>query len=253
LRALHERLAPTGLDWPAPLPAATPAREAGRAPLPVVVRLEEAGPRNAGAPRGTIPPRSPSAPPELVDLSAAYNVSLTQSLHPLPNDVPVNDLSELPRGVQTFGGTPFDVRGLVHLGSKATELKRFPPSALDIRVRQKCRRLHFLHSASWQDAPGVRIGNYRVRYADGNTADVPIFYARDVYDWWQVTENVTDPRSSVAWRGGNPASRASGKGLILFKLTWANPRPDVEVSGIDFESAMRQGSAPFLVALTAEH
>ena len=83
-------------------------------------------------------------------------------------------------------------------------------------------------------------------------ADVPIYYARDVWDWWQVTQNVTDPRSKVAWRGSNPAAKASGKGLILFKLTWENPRPEVEVVSVDFESAMRQGSAPFLVALTAE-
>jgi hypothetical protein len=215
------------------------------------VRLEAQAP-HYGTARGTIPPRDPGAPPELIDLSTFYNVSLTQSVHPLPDDRPLNDLSELPHGLQTFAGTRFDVRGLVHLGSKATELKRFPPSALDIRVRQKCRRLCFLHSASWQDAPGVRIGNYRVRYADGEVADVPIVYGKDVYDWWQVRQDVTDPRSKVAWRGGNPASRVAGLGIILFKLTWENPRPDVEVSSVDFQSEMRQGSAPFLVALTAE-
>ena len=250
LRAIRNRLVTLGLDWPGSpgTPAgAGPARQA-RA---VAVRLEEEAP-GRGTARGTIPPRDPAALPELVDLSAYYNVSLTQSIHPLPNDTPVNDLAELPRGIQTFAGTRFDVRGIVHLGSKATELRRFPPSALDIRVRQKCRRLQFLHSASWQDVPGVRIGNYRIRYADGEVADVPIYYARDVWDWWQVTQNVTDPRSKVAWRGSNPAAKASGKGLILFKLTWENPRPEVEVVSVDFESAMRQGSAPFLVALTAE-
>jgi hypothetical protein len=98
----------------------------------------------------------------------------------------------------------------------------------------------------------VKVGSYRVHYADGDVADVPIYYGRDVYDWWQADQDVTGPRSKVAWRGGNAASRAAGKGLILFELTWDNPRPEVEVLSVDFESAMRLGSAPFLVALTAE-
>jgi WD40 repeat protein len=248
LRAVRERLAAMGLDWSGPRPAPQSGPVAPRA---VVVRLEAQAPHH-GTPRGPIPPRDSAAPPQLVDLSAYYNISLTQSLHPLSNDTPRNDLAELPSGLQTFGGTRFDVRGIVHLGSKATELKRFPPSTLDIRVRQKCRRLHFLHGASWQDAPGARIGNYRIRYADGQVEDLPIVYGHDVYDWWQVKQNVTDPHSKVAWRGGNPASRGAGLGVILFELTWQNPRPDVEVLSVDFESAMRQGSAPFLLALTAE-
>jgi len=255
LRGARERLAAEGLDWPGPRPPGAESGATRASPPPVVVRLDDtpAPPRPVTTKRGTIPPRDPAAPPELIDLSRFYNVSLTQSLHPVPDDVPLNDMSELPGGLQTFAGTRFDVRGIVALGSKTPELKHFPPRVPDIRVRQKCRKLCFLHSESWQDPPDVRVGNYRVRYADGGSIDVPIYYARDVYDWWQVEKDVSDPRSTVAWRGGNPASRAARKGLIVFKMTWVNPKPDVEVTAVDFESAMRQGSAPFLIALTVEH
>jgi len=247
LDALRESLAGLGLSWNGP----GSTRKAFAQASPPLVRAR-IGDGDGSRPHDVIPPRDPAATERQVDLSDFYNLSLTESMHPLPNDTPRNDLGELPRGLVKFGETLFDVRGVVHLGSRSVGLEHFPPKALDIRLRQKCAKLHFLHGASWQDVEGAVIGSYRVRYADGATATLPILYARDVWDWWQVDRDAADPRSRVAWRGGNAASRASNRGLILFEMTWKNPRPDVEVTAVDFESAMRTGSAPFLIALTTE-
>ena len=66
-----------------------------------------------------------------------------------------------------------------------------------------------------------------------------------------MDQTVTGPHTAVAWPGSNPATRQSGKGVILFKLTWENPRPGVEVASAEFESTLKN-SGPFPVALTAD-
>jgi hypothetical protein len=40
--------------------------------------------------------------------------------------------------------------------------------------------------------------------------------------------------------------------LRLYLTTWTNPRPDVEVTHIDFASAINTPASPFCVALTTE-
>ena len=249
LRAVRVRLMEMGLDWDA-APNAGAAREPHRPP-PVVVRVEGGVPNPASPTASAMPVRDSAARATQIDLSPHYNVGLTRTVLQLRGNSASNSLSELPRGLQLFAGTLFDTRGIVQLGAQPAELKQFPPQLKDIRIDEKCRRLHFLHGAAFQAAKGDRIGAYHVRYADGVTADVPIVYGRDVWDWWQVEQDVTGPNARVAWRGSNPAARQSGKGVILFKLTWENPRPDFKIASVDFESAM-QTSAPFLLALTAD-
>lgn len=55
------------------------------------------------------------------------------------------------------------------------------------------------------------------------------------------------------WKG--PQERCKDKwpdwGVRLYKLTWTNPRPEVEIKSLDLESTMTQ-SAPFVVAITVE-
>jgi hypothetical protein len=75
---------------------------------------------------------------------------------------------------------------------------------------------------------------------------VPIIYGKDVLPWEPAAPIMSSP-PAPAWRGQN------GVGLTvqLFKSTWENPQPDVEIETLDFVSKMTQ-SAPFLVAITAE-
>ena len=78
---------------------------------------------------------------------------------------------------------------------------------------------------------------------------IPIVYGRDVHGWWSSPMGPTN--ATVAWTGTNQAAAASEQTLRLFKMTWENPEPDVEIRALDFRSE-GQESAAFLIAITAE-
>ncbi|MFN0068069.1 MAG: WD40 repeat domain-containing serine/threonine protein kinase [Limisphaerales bacterium] len=195
------------------------------------------------------PPRDPSTPRELIDLSHHYNSTLTENWHPGGG---ASDLSELPRGVQTLAGTRFDLRGLIQVGERSRAGEPYPRQVSGIGVGLACRRLHFLHAAIMAyDLPaGTRIGSYVVRYADGQTHEIPIAIGRDVADWFSQ-EHEELGHMVVAWKGHNESSRQGGHHIRLFKTTWENPRPDSVIESLDF-IATHSRACPFLVAVTAE-
>jgi hypothetical protein len=64
--------------------------------------------------------------------------------------------------------------------------------------------------------------------------------------------------SFLRWRGFvrnggriNGLSAKRGQSIPLNKFTWENPRPDVELSSLDFKGEAKT-AGPFLVAVTAE-
>src|SRR5262249_7432492 len=101
-------------------------------------------PPAANSPAAKPPPvlkfddRDPKTPANLLDLSPFYNAMLTESWHGNAG----NDLSELPRGLQTTKDAQFDIRGIVQLGSKSQSAARYPSQIKDIPVHQKCQRIH---------------------------------------------------------------------------------------------------------------
>jgi hypothetical protein len=120
-----------------------------------------------------------------------------------------------------------------------------------IAVGRQCRRLHFLHAACnaalIEDGP--EIGNYTVHLADGTQYQIPLVLGRELVDW-HIQRRKTEA-FVTAWEGENPRSRQLGKKIRLFKTTWENPRPEVQVRAVDFTAAC-PGPCPFLVALTAD-
>jgi WD40 repeat protein len=200
--------------------------------------------------------RDPTAPPEAIDLSAFYTAPLTEADSPHGER---NDLSELPAGVQTFAGTVFDVRGKVEVIGRAPDQiwQITPERRTGIPIGRRVGRLQFLQAAGYhsRDIPdGHRIGHYRLWYADGRSVELPIRSHVDTSDWWQLDHLPRElPEAVVAWRGSNPKSRAAGSPdtIRLFKRTWENPFPDVEVTSLDFAGEDPR-TQPFLVALTAE-
>lgn len=215
-------------------------------------RIFASAPAPRAAPSAmTYPPRDPQASPALVDLSAYYNASLSESWHGNGR----NDLSSLPSGVQSFDGVDYDVRGIVQLGSKALSNKHFPPRVDGIKIHQKCARLHFLHATGYGSLnnDGEQVGTYIIHYATNKMQlEIPIIYGRDVRNWHAfASEKPAQDLAVVAWTGTNEASAAAHSALRLFTTTWINFVPNVEIDSIDFVSAMGR-PAPFLVAITAE-
>lgn len=200
---------------------------------------------------GKVPPRTPGATADLIDLTPYYTAGLVGNWHA---DHPQNDLASLPTGVQTFAGTEFDVRGLAQLSSRtsASAGLDFPSAIKGIELNCRCRKVHFLHSALWGfDREGTRIGKYVFHYRGGGQDELPILLGEDVLDWWAKPEQDRTNRLVVAWSGSNGKSLDQGKTIRLYKSTWVNPRPEIEIEKLDFISELKQ-SAPFLIAITTE-
>jgi hypothetical protein len=199
----------------------------------------------------TFPRRSPDTKQALLDLTPYYNAMLTESWHGGSK----NDLASLPTGEQTLAGTQFDVRGIIQLASKSDSSKRFPPQVKGIKVHQKCEHLEFLHGVGFGTATddGKRVGTYIVHFATNQMQlEIPIYYGRDVRNWHTLAEEKPASKElTVAWTGANAMSRSANNTIRLFKTTWTNVVPALEIESIDYVSAMGQ-PAPFLIAITAE-
>jgi hypothetical protein len=194
--------------------------------------------------------RSADASPDLVDLSKFYDASLDDDWFQHYG----HDLQDVPKGVQTLGGVPFDVRGLIQLaGTQSMDVTGvvFPEAVEGIPVNRKGRRLHFLQACGWSAEVGAELGSYVIHYADGETRRAPILYGRNVMDWWARPGEASPSEAQEVWRGSNPATRAAGFSTHLIGYTWENPLPDVEITTIDFVSDVI-AAAPNLVAITVE-
>ena len=180
------------------------------------------------SPVAPIPKRESDATPQLVDLSNYYNAALDDDIHHKPG----NTLLALPRGIQRFGGTPFDVRGVIQLaGKRSAEITGlvFPEAVRGIPVHVKGHKLHCLHATAWSDKEGTRIGAYVLSYAGGRTATVPILYQWHAVDWWYSPADKSPTAAEVVWTGDSERTRSMGFKLRLMKFTWQNPSPDVEI------------------------
>jgi hypothetical protein len=198
-----------------------------------------------------IPPRDTNADNKQIDLTNFYNGDFTKNWHSFWEKG--NDLRELPTGLQTMADTLFDVRGVIAVNAEGEKKGHLPPMVEGIRIGRKCEMVHFLHGAFNAAFSNLeQIGHYRVHFANGEQAVIPIVTGRDVLDWHNKV-----PAGSplvVAWEGDNPKTRqhpGENRKIHLFKSTWENPSPDVEIQTIDLVSR-RGAPAPFLVAITVE-
>ena len=97
---------------------------------------------------------------------------------------------------------------------------------------------------------GELIAEYRVRYADGDLATIPVVIGQDVRDWWS-DDQAQVSRSQLAWAGSNKAVLKNKGYARLYLSTWNNPHHERIVECIDYV-AMKSKAAPFCVAMTAE-
>jgi hypothetical protein len=148
----------------------------------------------------------------------------------------------------------FQVDGLIQLSGKTSHKKTgesYPESALGIPVGAASKRMQFLQSSSWRGADGSVVGEYRVHYADGDVATIPIVYGHSVVDWWFAKGDPLPTGAAIAWNGANERTEAVGHLIQLYAFTWINPRPDVAIASLDFVS-LGEESAPFLMAVTLD-
>jgi hypothetical protein len=172
-----------------------------------------------------------------------------------------HSFAQLPQKRRAYGGVPFQV-GPGYVRLQGTNRRQLPREVSDVRVGMTFDRLHLLHGTEYgafggpdhrfHVAEGTEIGRYRVRYADDTEQLVPVVYGQDVRDAWNWDRSRPVSRGKVVWTGSSPGAAREGVSLRLYLTTWENPRPTVEVTGIDLVSAGDTAASPNCFALTAE-
>ena len=218
---------------------------------PMWASIPQPQPKVPAEPSEKIPGRSAETENRLIDLSRHYNAALNETWH--KGGMSDNTLKDLPTGMQTLDGVPFDVRGIIQLSGRQAERElrvQFPEEVANMVVRQKGQTLHFLHCCGWPSPQGTTIGTYVVHYSHGEIRRIPIVYGVDVRDWWMSESDTPGSKANVVWTGVNHAA-PNNPSIGVCKTTWKNPLPGVEIDHIDFQSTMTN-SAPFLIAITVE-
>jgi hypothetical protein len=200
---------------------------------------------------GPFPKRDAEAKKQLLDLSAFYNASLSESWHGGTD----NDLSALPAGLQKLGGVEFDVRGIVQLRSKSPSSAKYPPAIRGVKVNQKCQHLYFLHASAFGSVgdEGKQIGAYVVHFVPNQMRlEIPIRYGREVRNWHALIGEPKPARElNPVWKGENGVTKRTNSSIRLFMTTWTNLVPAVEIKSIDF-LASTNIPAPFLIGITVD-
>ena len=193
----------------------------------------------------TIPAHNARAKSNLIDLTPYYNASLISHSG-------LNDLRDVPRGIQTLAGVQFDVRGLIQVGADFPTGPRYPTQVTNILFGCTCQRLHFLHGALFVVGAtnGTRLGSYVIHYANGHRAEVPIVVGESLAGG--STPTPRDNESfTIAWGGRDAEFQREGILTCLFESAWQNPFPADVIASLDFVSNP-PAPAPYLVAITAD-
>ena len=199
-----------------------------------------------------------------INLKPYVNYALTDSAAAIAGNTE-NNLAELPSGVHTFGGVPFDVQGIIQIAGAdmATVHKRFPAEVDGIQINRKCAQFYVFHGTHWvyRHDFGKTVARLRLHYADDSTRDIEMKIGAHSFDFWSplFTTGVdpawfkTAPGTERAWTGSNPLVKRiwRDESLNLYRSVFRNPQPDIAVTSLDYVSAMSP-AAPFLVGLTVE-
>lgn len=180
-----------------------------------------------------------------------------------------NDLGAIPVGRQRLAGINYLLRdfrtsplesAVALRGRRPFNSDRLPRQVEGIAVGRTAEALFFLHALhptdTWRprnasEQPPV-VFVYRVRYADGTQAEVPVRLGIGAGPWL-----VDQPRglreAALAWAA--PAPDNSGRSTVAYQMQWNNPKPEVAITAIDLvygEAGDRWGTPILLGISTAD-
>ena len=125
-----------------------------------------------------------------------------------------------------------------------------PGDRAAVAVNRPADALFFLHTAVVGDekaAAGKPVGAYTVRYADGQTATVPVTFGQTVGPW-RASDPRALPGAAVGWAAKAPGG---GPDLVVYQTQWTNPRPGVAVAGVSVSTPAGGPGTLVLVGLSA--
>jgi beta-galactosidase len=172
-------------------------------------------------------------------------------------------LKDLTPGRNVFGGVPFVVHEfatspvptVIMLGGPGVP-GNLPEAVTGIPVARKADALFFLHAArvdspiqDWERREKKRfeVCRYVIRYADGQTEDVPIYLGEDI-EAFKQREPAPISGAQIAWTKPYAGTEFSA---VLYHKQWTNPRPGVALAAVDLVYGKDRRAVPALVAITA--
>jgi beta-galactosidase len=173
---------------------------------------------------------------------------------------PSFSFKDLPTGRQTFAGVPYlvydfptsPVPTVIMLGGDGVP-GNLPSEVKGIPVDRKVDALFFLQAAridqrrnndEIRDKKPFELARYVIHYADGKTADVPIYSEIDIYNYKQATP-ISLPGASIAWTRKYPGTDQTA---VAYTQQWNNPRPDVPITSLDLVRGSDPRGIPALIA-----
>jgi len=196
-----------------------------------------------------------------INLKNYVNAKLTDPLADQPAEKE-HTMAELPEGIHIYAGVPFDVEGLIQLNGPSVETgaQTWQTAVPNIAVGHLCRKLHLLQGAFNIVAPGAHIAFAKlvVHYADGSQNELELSGGDQALRCVDAQvphelDLLQAPRTELAWVGTNPYLKKNNPTALLhlYRTTFDNPKPDVQITSIDYLSTM-VNPAPFLAGLTLE-
>jgi beta-galactosidase len=173
-------------------------------------------------------------------------------------------LKALPSGEQLFAGVKYNlyemptspVPQVLMLGGSGVP-GNLPGSIAAIPVHTKADALFFLHTARLdrrrndrerEENKRYELCKYLIHYADGQTAELPVFAELDI-DHFEQREPQSLSGAQLAWTARFEGSDTSA---ALYAKQWNNPRPQVEIESVDLLPGKdKDRGVPALLALTA--
>ena len=181
------------------------------------------------------------------------------------------DMSLYKVGTQTLADIEFlvsdyanaPVPQVLMLGSNNAPdpLKALPREIKGIVLNRKADTLSFLQTAwvtnpvqAWErgdrNYKSPEIVRYRVNYADGSTAEIPVRLEENVEHWLQKSPKSLSG-AALAWHVPFANAQPGSETPTLYAMTWTNPKPDVAIASLDMVSGVNgERAVPVLLAVT---
>jgi hypothetical protein len=196
----------------------------------------------------------PGNPSSAVRTNGFRSVDLSAFVVPQGSEV-FRQLVQIKDGLQMFDGIPFQVGEKVAVtGLESASKNDFYPTELrNLPVRGRFTRLHLLHTTLHYTKDGSPLAALVLKYADGAEETIRLGYGVHVRSWLRSSmENkkvLADPSSKLLPVGTDPSE--PGGTFRIFHTALANPRPNTEVTGAEFQSLFSR-TTPVLLAMSLE-
>lgn len=164
--------------------------------------------------------------------------------------------------VMDLVGTKWWLDGVVQLQGRINPEERTmyqePCILAFVRAREGLPIGRTFHKASWiqgtlWSAPaGATTGWLVWYYTDGGVERVPLIYGKTTARFWGDLDQVESEKGfpEPMWRHHQTAADVGKeRWLRLYQQDWINPRPNVQVTSVDFVSNTNSPAAPFLIAV----